>query len=210
MHKQVFLSRDSASALDFPVAPLAGAASPAIESIIAVPTSFGRAVVSNRIPAGEAETWARGLRHVANDHRYYELTHESLAHQFEHYYLLLQDRSGATRGISVLIFDEFHERHLEGDIALARAREIQRTTRPDLKIIVMSATLESGAVDRISEALSRCSSRAGKMLIPSRLSTCSKADDAPIVATQAAEACERLLVHSGKCTGGRHPHLHAR
>ncbi|HEX2101452.1 MAG TPA: helicase-related protein, partial [Candidatus Synoicihabitans sp.] len=50
------------------------------------------------------------------------------------------------RGIAVLIFDEFHERHLYGDISLARARQIQATTRPDLKIIVMSATLETGTL----------------------------------------------------------------
>lgn len=47
-------------------------------------------------------------------------------------------------GVSALVFDEFHERHLYGDISLARALQIQRTTRPDLKIIVMSATLETG------------------------------------------------------------------
>jgi len=50
------------------------------------------------------------------------------------------------RGISALIFDEFHERHLYGDITLARALQIQETTRPDLKIIVMSATLDVAAV----------------------------------------------------------------
>ena len=48
------------------------------------------------------------------------------------------------RGINALVFDEFHERHLYGDISLARALQIQRTTRPDLKIIVMSATLDAG------------------------------------------------------------------
>jgi ATP-dependent helicase HrpB len=47
------------------------------------------------------------------------------------------------KGVSVLIFDEFHERHLYSDIALARALEIQQTIRPDLKIVVMSATLDS-------------------------------------------------------------------
>jgi ATP-dependent helicase HrpB len=46
------------------------------------------------------------------------------------------------RGTNVLVFDEFHERHLYGDISLARARQIQATTRPDLKIVVMSATLD--------------------------------------------------------------------
>jgi ATP-dependent helicase HrpB len=47
------------------------------------------------------------------------------------------------RGISTVIFDEFHERHIYGDITLARALRLQQT-RPDLKIIVMSATLEAG------------------------------------------------------------------
>lgn len=48
----------------------------------------------------------------------------------------------ALRGVSAIIFDEFHERHLHGDISLARALDLQETTRPDLKIIVMSATLD--------------------------------------------------------------------
>ncbi|MEI8294693.1 MAG: ATP-dependent helicase HrpB [bacterium] len=45
-------------------------------------------------------------------------------------------------GISTLVFDEFHERHLYGDITLARALDLQDTVRPDLKIVVMSATLD--------------------------------------------------------------------
>ncbi len=51
-------------------------------------------------------------------------------------------------GVSTLIFDEFHERHLYGDITLARALELQETTRPDLRIIVMSATLDGIALQR--------------------------------------------------------------
>jgi ATP-dependent helicase HrpB len=47
-------------------------------------------------------------------------------------------------GISALVFDEFHERHIEGDIALALAKQLQVTQRPDLLIVVMSATLETG------------------------------------------------------------------
>jgi ATP-dependent helicase HrpB len=47
------------------------------------------------------------------------------------------------RGISAIVFDEFHERHLYGDISLARALQIQQSHRPDLKIIVMSATLDA-------------------------------------------------------------------
>jgi ATP-dependent helicase HrpB len=51
------------------------------------------------------------------------------------------------RGVSVLIFDEFHERHLYGDIALARALDIQRSIRPDLKIVLLSATLDTALLE---------------------------------------------------------------
>jgi len=47
------------------------------------------------------------------------------------------------KGIAALIFDEFHERHIEGDIALALAKQLQATKRPDLLLVVMSATLET-------------------------------------------------------------------
>ena len=46
-------------------------------------------------------------------------------------------------GISAVIFDEFHERHLFGDITLARCLLLQEEQRPDLKIVVMSATLDT-------------------------------------------------------------------
>ena len=51
------------------------------------------------------------------------------------------------KGISAIIFDEFHERHLYGDITLARALDIQEQHRPDLLIIVMSATLNAGELE---------------------------------------------------------------
>src|SRR6185369_4565529 len=49
-------------------------------------------------------------------------------------------------GIKAIVFDEFHERHLYGDISLARALQIQQTIRPELKLVVMSATLDAGAL----------------------------------------------------------------
>ena len=62
--------------------------------------------------------------------------------------ILLRQMSfdAALRGVSAIVFDEFHERHLYGDISLARALQIQQTIRPDLKIIVMSATLDAGVL----------------------------------------------------------------
>jgi len=50
------------------------------------------------------------------------------------------------RGVAVVVFDEFHERSLEGDLGLALAREAQGALRPDLKLIVMSATLDAARV----------------------------------------------------------------
>lgn len=52
------------------------------------------------------------------------------------------------RGVSAIIFDEFHERHLYGDISLARAMELQESVRPDLSLLVMSATLQIDALKR--------------------------------------------------------------
>src|SRR6266568_7230373 len=57
---------------------------------------------------------------------------------------LIQDQT--LRGVSAVIFDEFHERHRYGDITLARALDIQEQRRPDLLIAVMSATLETTAL----------------------------------------------------------------
>lgn len=57
------------------------------------------------------------------------------------------------RGVRAVIFDEFHERHLYGDLGLALCREAQRASRPDLQLVVMSATLDAGAV---ADYLSPC------------------------------------------------------
>ena len=45
-------------------------------------------------------------------------------------------------GVAAVVLDEFHERHLEGDLALSMLREVRETVRPDLKLCVMSATLD--------------------------------------------------------------------
>jgi ATP-dependent helicase HrpB len=48
--------------------------------------------------------------------------------------------------VAAVVLDEFHERHLEGDLALALLRRLQRTQRPDLRLVVMSATLDAAPV----------------------------------------------------------------
>jgi ATP-dependent helicase HrpB len=44
--------------------------------------------------------------------------------------------------VDLVVFDEFHERNLASDLALAMVRQVQQAVRPELKIVVMSATLE--------------------------------------------------------------------
>ncbi|HSB18606.1 MAG TPA: helicase-related protein, partial [Anaeromyxobacteraceae bacterium] len=51
-------------------------------------------------------------------------------------------------GVGAVVLDEFHERHLHGDLALALLRRLQRGPRPDLLLVVMSATLEAAPVAR--------------------------------------------------------------
>ena len=54
----------------------------------------------------------------------------------------------ALEGIGCVIFDEFHERSLHADLGLALAREVQQALRPELRILVMSATLAVEALKR--------------------------------------------------------------
>jgi ATP-dependent helicase HrpB len=53
------------------------------------------------------------------------------------------------KGVSAVIFDEFHERSLDGDFGLALALDVQGALRPDLRLLVMSATLDGARVARL-------------------------------------------------------------
>ncbi|MGQ3480357.1 helicase-related protein, partial [Paenibacillus sp. TY11] len=55
----------------------------------------------------------------------------------------------ALEGVGLIIFDEFHERSLHADLGLALALQSQALLRPDLKILIMSATLEAEPVCRL-------------------------------------------------------------
>ncbi len=55
-------------------------------------------------------------------------------------------------GIGAILFDEFHERHLAGDLGLALALDVQAQVRDDLRIVVMSATLDGEKLARFLDA----------------------------------------------------------
>ena len=58
----------------------------------------------------------------------------------------------ALEGVGVVIFDEFHERSLQSDVALALTREAQLLLRPDLRILLMSATIDTEELCRELDA----------------------------------------------------------
>ncbi len=55
-------------------------------------------------------------------------------------------------GVGALLFDEFHERHLSADLGLALALDVQAQLREDLRIVVMSATLDGERLARLLDA----------------------------------------------------------
>ncbi|GGD50118.1 ATP-dependent helicase HrpB [Pseudoxanthomonas indica] len=55
-------------------------------------------------------------------------------------------------GIAAIVFDEFHERHLAADLGLALSLDVQAQLRPDLRIVVMSATLDGERLARFLDA----------------------------------------------------------
>lgn len=61
--------------------------------------------------------------------------------------MLQQD--GALEDVGLVIFDEFHERSLHADLALALCREVQSVLRPDLRILIMSATLDGEKLSQL-------------------------------------------------------------
>lgn len=97
-------------------------------------------------------------------------------------------------GVSVVLFDEFHERSLASDVALAFTRETQQILRPDLRIVLMSATID---VDSLSSALDAPVVKAEGRLFPVEI-LYGEESDAAHVAEQVAHA---VRVAYGKTQG---------
>jgi ATP-dependent RNA helicase HrpB len=92
--------------------------------------------------------------------------------------------------VGLVVLDEFHERHLQGDVALAVIRELQETVRPDLKLVVMSATLDT---ERLAAYLDDCPilTAAGRAY-PVDIEYAAEAGDHPLAA-RIVRALQRLL-----------------
>ncbi len=96
-------------------------------------------------------------------------------------------------GVGCVVLDEFHERSLHADLALALLREIRRDVRPDLKLVVMSATLDPGPVAAWLDApIVRASGRTW----PVEMTYVPRPDDRPL-STRVAAAI-RLALKAGE------------
>lgn len=95
--------------------------------------------------------------------------------------------------VAIVLFDEFHERNLLSDAALALAKQLQQNRRPDLKLAVMSATLDA---EPIAEYLGGCPVLVSEgQNFPVEVRYLDQRDERPVT-EQAADAVERI-VNSG-------------
>ena len=91
-------------------------------------------------------------------------------------------------GIGTVLLDEFHERHLQTDLAITLLARLRRTARPDLRLGVMSATLDADPVAAFLDTeVFRCTGRP----FPVEVRHLPRPDDRPL-APQVAEAVEGL------------------
>ena len=96
--------------------------------------------------------------------------------------------------VGVLLFDEFHERNLLSDVALALVKQLQKTTRPDLKVAVMSATLDAEPVAKYLDGCPIIVSEGQSW--PVELRYLDYHDERPVT-DQAADAVERIIASGG-------------
>ena len=95
----------------------------------------------------------------------------------------------ALEGIGLIIFDEFHERSLNADLALALTLQLQQVLRDDLRILIMSATLDG---DRLSQLLKAPVVRSTGRQFPVALEYVTPTDRTPI-ASEVARIVRKIL-----------------
>jgi ATP-dependent helicase HrpB len=86
-------------------------------------------------PAGETVGYRVRFETVVSERTRIEVVTEGILSR-------MMQSDNALEGIGLIIFDEFHERSLQADLALALCIQVQQVLRPDLRILIMSATLE--------------------------------------------------------------------
>ena len=102
------------------------------------------------------------------------------------------------RGVSAILFDEFHERHLYGDITLARALDQQEQHRPDLLLTVMSATLDAKELEKYLAPCSILASAGRTFPVEIEYLPYRSSQNGPPVWETAAEAFRNFVSNGGE------------
>lgn len=102
----------------------------------------------------------------------------------------------ALEDVGLVIFDEFHERSLHADLALALCRESQQILRPDLRVLIMSATLQ---LDKLQTLLQCPVVESDGKLFPVEINYTTDADDKLLPELCARLCIDALKKHEGDC-----------
>ena len=124
-----------------------------------IPPEAGRIVMlePRRIAAASAARWmARILGEEAGQTVGYSIRFESRVSSATRVEVVTEgiltrriQNDPLLEGVGMVIFDEFHERSIQADMGLALSLDVQRQVRPELKILVMSATLDVAPLARL-------------------------------------------------------------
>lgn len=106
--------------------------------------------------------------------------------------MIQQDNS--LEKVGLLIFDEFHERSLQADLALTLSLQVQQILRPDLRILIMSATLDG---ERLTEILKAPQIRSVGRQFPVAIHYQSQPDTSPMVTRTTMAIRKALRDHEG-------------
>jgi len=117
-----------------------------------IPSGSGRIIVlePRRLAAVSAARWmARTLDEEAGQMVGYSIRFDSRVSSSTRIEVVTEgiltrriQNDPTLEGVAMVIFDEFHERSIHADLGLALCRDVQQQVRPDLKLLVMSATLD--------------------------------------------------------------------
>ena len=94
---------------------------------------------------------------------------------------------------SVVVLDEFHERHTHTDLALALLRRLQLGSRPDLKLVIMSATLDPGPLSEFLDRAPHIHAEGRLFDVATRHASADEADEARPLERRVAAAIGKLL-----------------
>ncbi len=112
------------------------------------PRRIAARAAANRMAALIGETVGHRVGYVTRDER--RTSSETLVEVVTEGILTRRlQRDPSLEGIGTLIFDEFHERNLQSDLGMGLALDVRDSIRPDLRIVVMSATIDADKVSTL-------------------------------------------------------------